>query len=161
MKPSRFTVRKRTDRSRPPKFGLTNKMLQGRRRVLKHHHRSQSPRRATLRRYNTARHVDDYDIVNTPRQRGRFREIDIEPVNRNPIVITPNNILQRTNFGLTDAMLQGRRRVLTHHHRSQSPRRATLRRYNAARHVDDYDIVNTPRQRGRFRETDVELVNRK
>ena len=156
MKPSRFTVRKRTDRSRPPKFGLTNAMLQGKRRVLRHHHRSQSPRRASLRRYNAARSADAYDIVNTPRQRGRFRETDVEYIH--PIT---NSRVQRIKFGLTDAMLQGRRRVLTHHHRSQSPRRATLRRYNASRPANAYDIVNTPRQRGRFRETDIEPVNRR
>ena len=55
-------------------------MLQGRRRVLRHHHRSESPRKATLRRYNMDRSNDDYDIVNTPRQKGRFTEIDIEPI---------------------------------------------------------------------------------
>jgi hypothetical protein len=131
MKPSRFTVRKRTDRTRPPKFGLTNAMLQGRKRVLKHHHRSQSPRKTTLRRYNVARPMGDYDIPS-----------------------------QETKFGLTNAMLKGRRRVLTHHHRSKSPRRATLKRYNVARPMGDYDIVNTPRQRGQFREMDIEPINR-
>ena len=81
-KQSRFTVRKRIPRNRSPKFGLSNIMLQGRRRVLNHHHRSESPRRATLRRYNINRPLDDVDIPNTPRQRGRFREIDIEPIER-------------------------------------------------------------------------------
>jgi hypothetical protein len=169
-KASRFTVRKRTDRNRPPKFGLTNAMLQGRKRVLKHHHRSQSPRRSTLRRYNASRPMNAYDIVNIPRQRGRFHEMDIEyihPIDIEyihpmdpPRNIRPNQIIQRIKFGLTDAMLQGRKRVLTHHHRSQSPRRATLRRYDASRPMNAYDIVNTPRHKGRFLEIDVEPVQR-
>jgi hypothetical protein len=157
-KTSRFTVRTRTNRNRPPKFGLTNAMLQGKRRVLKHHHRSQSPRRATLRRYNINRSLEDVDMPNTPRQRGRFREIDIEVNPRR--IITPNNLLQRTKFGLTNAMLQGKRRVLTHHHRSQSPRKATLKRYNAYRPYNDFNIPNTPRQRGRFIEIDIEPLYR-
>lgn len=52
---SRFTVIPKTNRNRPSKFGLTNAWLQGKRRVLKHHHRTQSPRRATLRRYHDNR----------------------------------------------------------------------------------------------------------
>jgi len=156
-KPSRFTVRKRTPRNRPPNFGLTNAMLQGRRRVLKHHHRSESPRRATLKRYNINRSLDDFDIPNTPRERGRFRELDVE---YNPRNIIPTHPLQRVKFGLTDVMLQGRRRVLKHHHRSESPRRATLRRYNINRPLDDVNIPNTPRVRGRFREIDVESIER-
>jgi hypothetical protein len=157
-KQSRFTVRKRIPRNRSPKFGLSNIMLQGRRRVLNHHHRSESPRRATLRRYNINRPLDDVDIPNTPRQRGRFREMNIE---YNPRSITSNHPLQRVKFGLTDVMLQGRRRVLNHHHRSESPRKATLRRYNINRPLDDVDIPNTPRQRGRFREIDIEPIERK
>jgi hypothetical protein len=153
-KASRFTVRKRTDRNRPPKFGLTNAMLRGKRRVLTHHHRSQSPRRASLRRYNASRPMGDFDIINTPRQKGRFREIDVEYLI--PANITPSQLLQRTKFGLTDAMLRGKKRVLTHHHRSKSPRKATLRRYNASRPMGDFDIINTPRQKGRFLEIDIE-----
>ena len=81
-KVSRFTVKKRSNINRPPKFGLTAMMLKGRRRVLKHHHRSQSPRKATLKRYNASRPMGDYDIINTPRQKGRFRVTDVEPVNQ-------------------------------------------------------------------------------
>ena len=154
-KTSRFTVRKLTRRNRPPNFGLTNEMLQGRRRVLRHHHRSESPRKATLRRYNMDRSNDDYDIVNTPRQKGRFTEIDIE---YNPRRVEPTNVLERIKFGLNDAMLHGRKRVLRHHHRSESPRKATLRRYNMDRSNDDYYIVNTPRQKGRFTEIDIEPI---
>ena len=81
-KTSRFTVRKLTRKNRLPNFGLTDEMLKGRRRVLRHYHRSESPRKETLKRYNMNRSNDDYDIVNTPRQKGRFTEIDIEPIQR-------------------------------------------------------------------------------
>ena len=156
-KTSRFTVRKLTRKNRLPNFGLTDEMLKGRRRVLRHYHRSESPRKETLKRYNMNRSNDDYDIVNTPRQKGRFTEIDIE---YNPRRIEPEFLLQRVKFGLTDAMLKGRRRVLRHYHRNESPRKATLRRYNMNRPNDDYDIVNTPRQKGRFTEIDIEPIQR-
>jgi hypothetical protein len=157
MKTSRFTVKHRVNKNRPPKFGLNNDMLRARKRVLGHNHRSQSPRRATLIRYNMRRPEDDYDIIRTPRQHGRFRVVDIE---YNPKKVISNPLLQTTGYRLNDDMLQARKRVLKHKHRSQSPRRATLKRYNIGRSSNDFDIINTPRQQGRYNVIDIEPLHR-
>ena len=153
---SRFTVKSRTHRNRSPKFGLNPEMLQRKKHSLKNRENHISPRKATLRRYNMYRPVGDVDIPNTPRMKGRFKEIDVED---DPQKFMSNHVLQRQKMGLTDAMLKGKRRVLKHRNRSQSPRKATIRRYNKNRPYDDADIPNTPRRQGRYNVIDVEPLH--
>ena len=152
-KTSRFTV-KQINRS--PKIELNPEILQRKKYSLKNRENHISPRKATLRRYNMYRPIGDIDIPNTPRIRGRFKEIDIED---NPQRFLSNSVLQRQKFGLTDAILQEKKRGLKPRHRSQSPRRATIRRYNMRRHHDDFDIPNTPRRQGRYNVIDVEPLH--
>lgn len=157
MKTSRFTVKTRVNINRSPKFGLNNEILQRKKHSLKNRENQVSPRNETLRRYNMRRPIGDDDKPNTPRQHGRFRVTDIE---NNPRRFMSNNFVRRNKFGLNNEILKGRKRMLKHSHRSQSPRRATLRRYNMRRQPNDYDIINTPRQRGRFLVKDIEPLHR-
>jgi hypothetical protein len=156
-KTSRFTVKSRTHKNKSPKFELNPEMLQRRKHSLKNRENHISPRKATLRRYNMYRPIGDVDIPNTPRRKGRFREIDVED---DPRRFMSNNVLQKQQMGLTAAMLKGKRRVLKHRNRSQSPRKATVRRYNMRRPYDDVDIPNTPRRQGRYNVIDVEPTNK-
>jgi hypothetical protein len=156
MKTSRFTVKSRPRKNISPKFEVNPEILQRKKHSLKNRENQVSPRKATLRRYNINRPIGDVDIPNTPRRKGRFREIDVED---DPRKFLSNHVLQRTKFGLTDAMLKGKKRVLKHSHRSQSPRRDTVRRYNMRRHHDDVDIPNTPRRQGRYNVIDVEPMH--
>ena len=73
-KTTRFKVIPRTNRNIPPKFGLNNKTLQARRRVLKHRGRNQSPRRASLQRYHDNRPEGDEDILESPMHTRRIHD---------------------------------------------------------------------------------------
>ena len=154
MKPSRFTVKSRVNKKQSPNFGLNSEILQRKKYSLKNRENHISPRTATLRRYNMRRPIGDDDKPNTPRQHGRFLVTDIE---NNPRRFMSNNFVRGPKFGLNNEMLKDKKRMLKH--RNQSPRRATIRRYNMRRSPNDYDIIHTPTQRGRFLVKDIEPLH--